>query len=85
VLFDAVNGQHQTDSAVIAQSNDLGGIDFKSDKVDNVLTVQNSGSAIRFNIDPAMLQQLQNAPGFVPVIINIQPMNDLHLFLGIEN
>ena len=32
-----------------------------------------------------MLEQLQNAPGFVPVIINIQPMNDLRLFLGIKD
>jgi hypothetical protein len=29
-----------------------------------------------------MLQQLQNATGFVPVIINIQPMTDLRLFLA---
>jgi hypothetical protein len=28
-----------------------------------------------------MLQQLQNAPGFVPVIINIQPLRDLKGFL----
>ena len=27
---------------------------------------------------------LQNAPGFVPVIINIEPMKDLRLFLGIQ-
>ncbi len=31
-----------------------------------------------------MLEQLQNAPGFVPVIINIQPMTDLRLFLGAQ-
>ncbi len=40
---------------------------------------------IKFHLDPAMLEQLQNAPGFVPVIINIQPMNDLRLFLGIKD
>ena len=38
---------------------------------------------IKFNIDPAMLQRLQNAPGFVPVIINIQPTNNLREFLGV--
>ena len=43
--------------------------------------VGDDSSGIKFHIDPAMLQQLQNAPGFVPVIINIQPMNDLRQFL----
>ena len=61
-----------------------GGIDFKSDKVDSAFAVKNSGGEIKFHIDPAMLQQLQNAPGFVPVIINIQPMTDLRLFLGLN-
>jgi len=36
---------------------------------------------IKFHLDPAMLQQLQNAPGFIPVIINIQPMTNLKEFL----
>ncbi len=60
-----------------------GGIDFKSDKVDSAFSVRNSGGAIKFHIDPAMLEQLQNAPGFMPVIINIQPMDNLRLFLGL--
>ncbi len=59
-----------------------GGIDLTSDKA---LQVQDSGEAIKFNIDPAMLQQLRNAPGFVPVIINIQPMTDLRVFLGLNS
>jgi hypothetical protein len=29
-----------------------------------------------------MLEQLQNAPGFVPIIINITPVTNLPLFLG---
>ena len=44
----------------------------------------NDGRDITMNIDPAILAQLQNAPGFVPVIINIQPMNDLREFLGLK-
>jgi len=48
------------------------------------LQTQNSGGGIKFHIDQAMLQQLQNAPGFVPVIINIQPMRDLRGFLGLK-
>jgi len=47
------------------------------------LQTQNNGRAIKFSMDPAMLKQLQNAPGFVPVIINIQPMTDLRAFLGV--
>jgi|GEM_PF-5456205 len=59
-----------------------GGIDLNSGKMD--LKVQNEGGEIQFNIDPLMMQQLQNAPGFVPVIINIQPLIDLPLFLGVQ-
>ena len=29
---------------------------------------------IKFHLDPAMLAQLQNAPGFVPVIISVKPI-----------
>jgi hypothetical protein len=58
-----------------------GGIDFTSDKA---LSVQNNGQGIKFHIDPAQLAQLQNAPGFVPVIINIQPMTNLRDFLGLK-
>jgi hypothetical protein len=35
-------------------------------------------------MDPAMLEQLRNAPGFVPVIINIQPLKSLPEFLGLN-
>ena len=50
-----------------------GGIDFNPNKMR--LQIQNGGEAVKFHIDPAMLQQLQNASGFVPVIITIQPVN----------
>ncbi|MDO8674710.1 MAG: hypothetical protein Q7K71_01150, partial [Candidatus Omnitrophota bacterium] len=60
-----------------------GGIDLTPANL--YLQTRSSGGQIKFYIDPAMLQQLQNAPGFVPVIINIQPMNDLRLFLGIKD
>jgi len=32
-----------------------------------------------------LLQQLQNAPGFVPVIVSVKPLGDLDSFLGIVN
>jgi hypothetical protein len=44
----------------------------------------NDSEGIKFHLDPAMLKQLQDAPGFVPVIINIQPMTDLPMFLGLK-
>lgn len=58
---------------------DTGGIDLTSANMN--LQTQNNGGEIKFHIDPAMLAQLQNAPGFVPVIISIQPMSDLKSFL----
>jgi len=39
------------------------------------------GKGIQFHIDPAMLAQLQNAPGFVPVIIRVRPLKSLTEFL----
>ncbi len=59
-----------------------GGIDFNADKMN--LQTQNAGQDIKFQVDPAMLKQLQDAPGFTPVIINIQPVHDLRLFLEIK-
>ncbi|MBF0571506.1 MAG: glycosyltransferase family 2 protein [Candidatus Omnitrophica bacterium] len=44
----------------------------------------NDNGGIKFYLDPAMLQQLQDAPGFVPVIINISPLKDLPVFLGVS-
>ena len=77
--------EEETDRALLSSANDAlkGGIDFNTDKMN--LQVQNSGGEIKFTIDPAMLEQLQNAPGFVPVIINIQPMNDIRDFLGLSH
>ncbi len=67
---------------LVSQVPDNGGIDFTASKTP--LEIMNGGQAIKFHLDPAMLQQLQNAPGFVPIIINIQPMTNLALFLGIN-
>lgn len=58
-----------------------GGIDFNTGLIN--LQLQNAGRDIRLHIDPTMLHQLQNAPGFVPVIISIQPVRDLKVFLGV--
>jgi len=58
-----------------------GGIDLDPRKMD--LQVRDNGEKIELNIDPAMLKQLQNAPGFVPIILNIRPMDDIRIFLGL--
>ncbi len=67
------------DSAMITP----GGIDLTASK--KSLNIQNDNGEIKFHIDPAMLEELQNAPGFVPVIINIQPLESLSKFLGIAS
>ncbi len=59
-----------------------GGIDLNSDKLD--LQRQNIGGEIKFRVDPAMLKQLQNASGLVPIIVDIQPLMDLRKFLGLK-
>ncbi len=64
-----------------------GGIDLTPARMDLQTKVVDSrfrgnDKGIQFHLDPAMLAQLQNAPGFVPVIINIQPLNDLKAFLA---
>jgi len=60
-----------------------GGIDLTPANMN--LQTQNSNGEIKFHLDSARLAQLQNAPGFVPVIINIQPMNNLREFLGLND
>ena len=72
-----------------------GGIDLSSEKVNletNVIDsrfrgndIGNHGNdrGIQFHLDPAMLEQLQNSLGFVPVIINVRPLTDLKAFLGL--
>lgn len=69
-----------------------GGIDFNSDKmnletkVDSRLRGNDKGrEGILFHMDPAQLKQLQDSPGFAPIIIDIQPMMDLPKFLGVKS
>jgi hypothetical protein len=62
-------------------NKETGGIDLTPANMD--LQTQNNGGEIKFHLNPAQLAQLQNAPGFVPVIINIQPINNLRVFLGL--
>jgi tetratricopeptide (TPR) repeat protein len=66
-----------------AMSSQNGGIDFTANKTP--LDIQNSNKGIKFYVDPAILQQLQNVSGFVPVIINIRPVNNITEFLGLND
>jgi hypothetical protein len=61
-----------------------GGIDLNP--VDQTLSVSagEAAPAMQFNIDPSMFQQYRAASGFTPVILNVQPMDDLPAFLGVR-
>ncbi len=90
-----INVSRKKDSAQITNNSSAGkkgGFDFTFDKS---LTVQNNGQGIKCNIsarggsafggDSAQLRELQNATGFVPVIVDIRPMFNIRSFLGIDN
>ena len=78
-----MRSERSADKAQALQKLDNGGIDLTPANM-NLLT-QNAGAGIKFHLDPALLAQLRNAPGFTPVIVNIQPMRDLKAFLGAVN
>lgn len=75
-----------------ASNNNInGGIDLTPAHMNVQAQVENdsgmltqNGIGIKFHIDPAMLQQLQDASGFFPVIISIKPLGNLPQFLGIN-
>ncbi len=78
-------GEHQAypsqDHAMVARGmTPTGGIDLTPANMK--LKTKNSSIGIKFHLDPAMFEQLRNASGFVPVIINIKPVGDIRLFLG---
>ena len=68
---------------VEANSSEMnGGIDLTAGSMN--LQTQNANGEINFRLDPAMLQRLQNSAGFTPVILNMQPMRDPRMFLGLK-
>ena len=73
----------QNDKAQFAEqpTKKYGGIDFNADKI-NLQIKQADEAGIKFDIDPAMLKQLQGAAGFTPVIIQLKPLENLQMFLG---
>ena len=59
-----------------------GGIDLTPANLH--VQTQNSNGEIKFHLNAALLARLQNASGFVPVVISIKPLNSLRRFLGIR-
>ena len=58
-----------------------GGIDLNPSNIDMV--TKNSGDEIKFNMDPAMLQRLQNASGVIAVIVGIHSLDSVTAFMGV--
>jgi len=80
----------RTEKSDKAHLSHQGGIDLTPANM-NVQTrtgfssTDENGTGIKFHLDPAQLAQLQNAPGFVPVIISVTPLASLRGFLGAVN
>jgi len=75
------------DHSFINHAKAPGGIDLT--RANQYLQIKTSSSAdknggIKFHLNAAIMAQLRNAPGFVPVIINMQPIKNIAAFLGIN-
>jgi len=82
MIVGASQDKSQLSNKEIKSGRDLGGIDLSPTNID--LQSRSSDGEIKFRMDPAILARLQKAPGFVPVIINIQPLKSLSAFLGVN-
>jgi len=85
--FRFLNPQHLTetvDNAMVAQKqvnpDSLGGINFNQESFNIIET----GEAIDFNIDNAMLNEIspESVTGIIPVIINVTPLKSILPLLG---
>ncbi|MEI6438208.1 MAG: hypothetical protein WCO69_05620 [Candidatus Omnitrophota bacterium] len=63
-----------------ALNKQSGGIDLALSRVN--LETGTSGEGLLFNIDPALLDRIEQATGLKPVIVDIQPAVDLRSFLA---
>ncbi len=85
ILVQRNTNQKQRESRAIVYDQTMaekGGIDLTTGM--SSLEINNKGQGIKFRIDPSLYQQLKNAPGFIPVIIDITPLKDLTGFLGLS-
>ncbi len=71
-------GTRTGDNAEVAQN---GGIDLNPARIG--MTTRNSGDAINFNLDPAMLQHMRDASGVTPVIVDSHALGSVQQFLEI--
>jgi hypothetical protein len=61
-----------------------GGIDFNANQMNMNVVKERNGVGVNF--DTAMVEQIRRNgfEGFVPVIINVQPIKDIRLLLGVK-
>ncbi len=65
-------------------SLEKGGIDLNPTMA--TTTIEKEGRGFQMApVDPALLQQIQNAPGLIPVIINVSPIKNLPLLIGLAD
>ncbi len=70
------------DEALLIQAmQNPGGIDFNPQKIK--LETEGKGEKIQFKIDSTTIENMR-IDGFVPIIINVQPLSNLPLFLGFD-
>ena len=70
-----------SDTMMMAEDTKYGGIDLNPNQID--FAVEQEGEGVRWQFDPHELENMQ-IEGFLPVIINITPVTNLHLLLGIS-
>ena len=75
--------EKESKNSIQQQGDRKGGIDLTPANLN--LQMTNIGGVITFHMDPVMLAQLKNAPGFMPVVIKIQPLDSLSQFLGVNS
>ena len=81
--IEVTNINHYITAAIKTSALSVpGGIDFNSSKID--MTIRNSGEEIKFDINSAVFQRLQNALGLTPVIVGIHSLDNLSAFLGVQ-
>ena len=74
-----------SDPASLVQKQ--GGIDLTEDQLNLQIKTEASlrGKPIVFKMDPAILQRLENAPGFTPVVISLEPLKSVENFMGLKS
>ncbi len=74
---EAVDSAEEVDNAA-----DLGGIDLNTDRLD--MLIRGNAGNMEFEMTPEDLETLtRDVRGFVPVIINVEPINNIPAFLSL--